>query len=147
MTGSSMDLSRFIEAQAGTFANARAELVAGRKASHWMWYIFPQLGALGHSAMARHYGINSLAEARAYAAQSLLGARLVELTEVVLAHRGRSAHAIFGSPDDLKFRSSMSLFALAAPQEGVFREAIAAFYDGPDARTLQILGESWPPQR
>lgn len=139
-----MDLSRFLEAQKSAFAGARSELVAGTKASHWMWYIFPQLGALGLSGTAKFYGITSLAEARDYVADPVLGLRLVELTRIVLGHRGTSPRAIFGSPDDMKFRSSMTLFALAAPQHAEFRQAIEVFYDGPDQRTLALLGEKWP---
>jgi uncharacterized protein (DUF1810 family) len=135
-----MDLSRFIDAQATAFDRARSELVAGAKVSHWMWYIFPQLTALGRSEVAQFYGIASLAEARSYIAHPVLGARLSELTRIVLGHRGRSALAIFGSPDDLKFRSAMTLFAVAAPEQLEFRWAIAAFYDGPDRRTLDLLG-------
>jgi|SRR5579863_6247130 len=139
-----MDFSRFLDAQNGTFDAARRELLAGAKASHWMWYIFPQLGALGHSATAKHFGLASLAEAREYAAHPVLGPRLIELTGIVLSHSDKSPRAIFGSPDDLKFRSSMTLFALAAPQVPEFRQAIAAFYDGPDRRTLDLLGVAWP---
>ncbi len=139
-----MDFSRFLQAQRSAFDNARNELVAGAKASHWMWYIFPQLRALGHSGTARFYGIGSLAEARQYVAHSVLGPRLIELTQTVLNHRGISPQTIFGSPDDLKFRSSMTLFALAAPQHGEFRQAIAAFYDGPDRQTLDLLDAEWP---
>jgi len=139
-----MDFSRFLDAQSETSDAARRELLAGAKASHWMWYIFPQLGALGHSATARHYGLGSLADASAYVAHPVLGPRLIELTRIVLTHRDRSPRAIFGTPDDMKFRSSMTLFALAAPQHPEFRDAIAAFYDGPDQRTLDLLGVAWP---
>src|SRR4051812_12574295 len=106
------DLERFVTAQASAFATALDELKAGRKRSHWMWFIFPQLRGLGHSPMAQFYGISSLAEARAYLAHPRLGPRLILCTETVLAVEGRSVHAIFGSPDDMKFRSSMILFAL-----------------------------------
>ena len=106
-------LNRFVTAQAPVFAAALDELKAGRKQSHWMWFVFPQLRGLGHSAMAEFYGISSLAEARAYLAHPLLGPRLILCTETVLALQGRSVHAIFGSPDDLKFCSSMTLFAIA----------------------------------
>lgn len=133
-------LSRFVEAQAADFTRARSELTAGTKVSHWIWYIFPQLAALGRSSTAKLYGIASLEEAGRYLAHPVLGPRLVELTQIVLRHRSKSARAIFGSPDDLKFRSSMTLFALAAPEYPEFRQAIAAFYDGPDQITLDLLG-------
>ncbi len=125
------------------FDRARSELIAGTKVSHWMWYIFPQLGALGRSEVAQFYGIAGLAEARSYVAHPVLGARLIELTRIVLGHAGLSARAIFGSPDDMKFRSAMTLFAVAAPERLEFREAIAAFYEGPDRRTLELLGVDW----
>jgi uncharacterized protein (DUF1810 family) len=105
------DLNRFVIAQAPVFAAALDELKAGRKRSHWMWFIFPQLRGLGHSSMAEFYGISSLDEGRAYLAHPLLGPRLILCTETVLALQGRSLHAIFGSPDDMKFRSSMTLFS------------------------------------
>ena len=110
----SFDLERFVTAQAPVFATAPAELQAGEKRSHWMWFVFPQLRGLGHSAMAMRYGIGSLDEARAYLAHPLLGPRLIECTCAVLAIEGRPLHAIFGSPDDVKFCSSMTLFSLAA---------------------------------
>src|SRR3954470_2345249 len=106
------DRERFVTAQAPVFATALAELQAGQKRSHWMWFVFPQLRGLGRSAMARHYGVGSLAEARAYLAHPLLGPRLIECTCAVLAIEGRPLHAIFGSPDDVKFCSSMTLFSL-----------------------------------
>ncbi len=139
-----MNLSRFLEAQTSAFDQARSELAAGAKVSHWIWYIFPQLGALGRSSLARFYGMGSLAEAGQYIAHPVLGPRLVELTQIVLRHRGKSARAIFGSPDDMKFRSSMTLFGLAAPQHAEFQQAIEAFYDGPDQTTLDLLGLDWP---
>ena len=133
-------LDRFVAAQAATFDQARGELVAGAKTSHWMWYIFPQLAALGHSTTAKFYGIASLADARQYLAHPVLGPRLLDLTRIVLTHQGKAARAMFGSPDDMKFRSAMTLFALAAPRHPEFRQAITAFYDGPDQRTLDLLG-------
>lgn len=135
-----LDAARFLAAQGGSFADAKRELEAGRKRSHWMWFVFPQLAALGRSATAKFYGIGTLADAREYARHPVLGARLVEVTGIVLGHRGRSAHEIFGTPDDLKFRSSMTLFAEAVPEQEVFRQAIGVFYDGPDALTLELLG-------
>jgi uncharacterized protein (DUF1810 family) len=137
------DLQRFVTAQALTFEAALAELQAGRKRSHWMWFVFPQMRGLGLSATAQLYGIGSLAEARAYLAHPLLGPRLASATTAVLAVEDRSLSAIFGAPDDMKFRSSMTLFARAAgPSQTVFQDALARYCDGrPDARTLALLGE------
>ena len=119
------DLDRFVAAQEGIYTGALAELRAGRKTGHWMWYVFPQLAGLGRSALSLHYAIGSLDEARAYLAHPLLGPRLIECTRTVLAIEGRSLHAIFGSPDDMKFRSSMTLFSLAADEgDNVFRRAL-----------------------
>jgi uncharacterized protein (DUF1810 family) len=134
-------LDRFVEAQAPVYGDVVAELGAGRKASHWRWFVFPQLTALGRSSTAVRYGIENLDEARAYLAHPLLGARLVECTRLVNAVSGRSAHEIFGSPDDLKFRSSMTLFARADPGQPAFREALANYYGGiEDALTVALLG-------
>jgi uncharacterized protein (DUF1810 family) len=134
------DLQRFVEAQAPVTGAVRAELARGCKASHWMWFVFPQIEGLGHSAMARRYAIASLAEARAYAAHPVLGARLRELTALVLAVEGRSVREIFGTPDDLKFHSSMTLFARAAPDEPLFRQALAKYFAGrEDAATVERL--------
>jgi uncharacterized protein (DUF1810 family) len=134
------DLQRFVAAQAQLIDSVRAELARGRKASHWMWFVFPQIAGLGFSAMARRYAILSLGEARAYATHPLLGTRLKECTGLVLAAAPRSAHAIFGSPDDLKFHSSMTLFARAAPDEPLYRRALAEFFAGrEDAATLERL--------
>ncbi|MEE7491895.1 DUF1810 domain-containing protein [Methylobacterium oryzae CBMB20] len=134
------DLGRFVTAQEGVYPRALAELQAGDKRSHWMWFIFPQIAGLGASPMARRYAIGSLAEAEAYAAHPVLGARLRACTAAVNAVAGRSAHAIFGAPDDLKFRSSMTLFARAAPGEPLFADALARYFDGaPDPRTLAKL--------
>jgi len=135
------DLQRFIDAQAPVFDAACAELRQGRKRGHWMWFVFPQLRGLGRSAMADHYGIGSLAEARAYRAHPLLGARLVQCTRLVLQVHGRSLHAIFGSPDDRKFHSCMTLFARGADGDGAFGDALRQYFDGePDAGTLRLLG-------
>lgn len=118
----------------------RAELRAGRKTTHWMWFVFPQLAALGRSETARFYGIASRAEALAYMQHPVLGARLREVVDLVLGVQGRSLHAIFGSPDDLKFRSSMTLFAAVAAQEPRFRDALERFCGGePDPLTLERL--------
>ena len=119
------------------------ELRAGRKRSHWIWFVFPQLAALGRSATARYYGIASLAEARAYLAHEVLGPRLHECARLVTAVRDRSIGEIFGSPDDLKFRSSMTLFALADPEAPVFRDALRRYFDGePDPLTTDRLSAS-----
>ena len=137
------DLDRFVQAQEPVMAQVRQELAAGRKRSHWMWFVFPQLAGLGHSAMARRYAIASLAEARAYLEHPLLGSRLVGLTELVNQVKGRSIREIFGSPDDLKFHSSMTLFAYARPDVSAFREALDRHFGGVmDNRTLEKLGHS-----
>ena len=133
-------LQRFVDAQDPVIARVIDELARGRKSGHWMWFIFPQIAGLGFSAMAQRYAISSLDEARAYLAHPVLGPRLRQCTELVLAVDGRDAHAIFGSPDDLKFRSSMTLFAKAAPQEILFGRALAKYFGGEgDTRTLEIL--------
>jgi uncharacterized protein (DUF1810 family) len=135
------DLGRFETAQAPVIERVLQELRAGEKRSHWMWFVFPQLAGLGHSPMARRYAIGSLDEARAYLAHGVLGSRLVECTRTVNAVEGRSVHAIFGSPDDMKFRSSMTLFArTAAPDQPVFREALDRYFGGAeDPRTVDLL--------
>ncbi|MEW6437327.1 MAG: DUF1810 domain-containing protein [Pseudomonadota bacterium] len=134
------NLSRFVEAQAPVYAQACAELSAGRKTTHWMWFIFPQIVGLGLSPMARFYAIASAAEARAYLADPLLGARLRHCTDLTLQIDGRSAHDIFGSPDDLKFRSSMTLFAAVASPPLVFDRALEKYFAGAgDPRTRDIL--------
>jgi uncharacterized protein (DUF1810 family) len=133
-------LDRFVQAQDPVLAQVRRELAEGRKRSHWMWFIFPQLRGLGHSAMAQRYGIESLAEARAYLAHPLLGPRLAECAGLVNRVEGRTAHQIFGSPDDLKFHSSMTLFALADPAAPAFRLALDKYFGGePDSATTRLL--------
>ncbi|MFC4169744.1 DUF1810 domain-containing protein [Teichococcus aestuarii] len=134
------DLDRFVQAQAPVIDQVRRELAAGQKRSHWMWFVFPQLRGLGHSGMAQRYGIASLAEARAYLAHPVLGSRLRDCAALMNAVPGRSAHDILGSPDDMKFQSSMTLFAQAAPAEPAFAAALDRFYGGArDARTLAAL--------
>lgn len=136
------DLQRFVDAQARNYDDALAELRAGRKTSHWMWYVFPQVAGLGSSAMAQTYAIGSLAEAQAYLAHPVLGLRLRECLDAVLAVQGRSAHEIFGSPDDLKFRSSLTLFEQAAPENTLFRQGLERYFGGEaDPATLKILGQ------
>ena len=135
------DLERFVTAQEPVIATVRDELRAGRKRSHWMWFVFPQLRGLGTSSMAERFGIASLAEARAYLAHPVLGPRLRECCSLMLEVPGRSANAILGSPDDLKFRSCVTLFSLAQPQEPLFRACLDRFYGGePDPRTLALCG-------
>jgi uncharacterized protein (DUF1810 family) len=137
--GDPFDLQRFVDAQAPVIGQVLEELRAGRKRSHWMWFVFPQLKGLGASAMAQHYGIASLEEAHAYVAHPVLGPRLRECCALMLEVPDRGAHEILGSPDDLKFRSCLTLFALAAPQEPVFEEALQRFYGGePDPRTQAL---------
>lgn len=124
------DLQRFVDAQAPVYEQAVAELRMGRKRTHWMWFVFPQLRGLGFSTTAMRYGIASIDEARAYLAHPVLGPRLVDCTRRVLAVRDRTAHEIFGSPDDTKFRSSMTLFAHADPATPEFRAALDKYYGG-----------------
>jgi len=128
----SFDLHRFLDAQQPVMTAVRRELAAGHKTSHWMWFVFPQLRELGRSEMARCYGIASLAEARAYAAHPVLGGRLRDDTALVVQHEKKGITAIFGTPDDLKFRSCMTLFRAAVPDEAVFERALAAFFGGED---------------
>ncbi len=134
-------LQRFVDAQAGVVEDACAELRAGCKQSHWMWFIFPQLRGLGHSAMAQHYGIASRAEALAYWQHPLLGPRLKHCMQLLLAHEGLSAQDMLGAIDALKLRSCATLFAAVAPDEPVFSQVLARFYGGVgDERTLALLG-------
>jgi uncharacterized protein (DUF1810 family) len=133
------DLQRFIDAQAPVVEDAISELRAGRKRTHWMWFVFPQIAGLGSSAMAVRYAIGSLAEARAYLAHPVLGDRLREMVRLVVAAR-RPLAEVFGHPDDLKFRSCLTLFAAAAPDEAVFSEALRSCHDGgADKSTLEQL--------
>ncbi len=133
------DLARFVEAQRGTYATALAELRRGRKQSHWMWFVFPQIAGLGHSPTARRYAIRSAAEARAYLAHPLLGPRLLETTNVAVAAPG-SAKAVFGGIDAIKLRSSMTLFAAVADDPAPFRAALDRFFGGKDdSATLDLL--------
>ena len=138
------DLERFVTAQNPVFDTALGELRAGRKRSHWMWFVFPQLRGLGRSSMAQYYGIGSLAEARADLAHRVRGPRLDLCTRTVLDIEGKSLHAIFGSPDDMKFRSCATLFAIAAGEgDNPFRRALDRWCDGRlDEQTLTLLGGS-----
>lgn len=134
-------LERFVEAQEPVYEQVCAELRAGRKRSHWMWFIFPQIRGLGQSPTAQFFAIRSRAEAVAYMKHAVLAARLRECTALVNAVEGRGVGEIFGFPDDLKFRSSMTLFAEVAPEEGVFRQALEKYFEGlPDERTVELLG-------
>jgi len=135
------NLERFVTAQAPVFETVLAELRAGRKRSHWMWFVFPQLAGLGRSSTARFYGIGSIDEVRAYLAHPLLGPRLDLSTRIVLASESSSLHAIFGSPDDLKFRPCITLFSRVADDaDNPFRQALDRWCNGqPDAQTLALI--------
>lgn len=133
-------LERFLVAQEPSYRQARAEIASGRKRSHWMWYVFPQIEGLGSSPMARRYAIRSLGEARAYLEHEVLGARLRDCAAALLALSDRTAHDIFGSPDDAKLRSCCTLFAQASPQDSVFHAVLDRYFAGvQDERTLSIL--------
>ena len=133
------DLERFLKAQEPVFRAVLGELARGRKETHWIWFVFPQIAGLGFSAMSQRYAIGSRAEAEAYLAHPILGPRLIECTRLVLAVEGRTIHAILGAPDDTKFRSSMTLFGVVS-NEPVFSEALARYFAGErDGATLDIL--------
>ncbi len=135
------DLGRFISAQESVYGRVLQELKSGRKRTHWMWYIFPQVDGLGYSAISKHYAIKSVEEARAYLNHPVLGARLSECANAVLASEGRSASDIFGYPDDLKLKSSMTLFASIAGPDSIFGRVLDKYFHGErDARTLLLLG-------
>jgi uncharacterized protein (DUF1810 family) len=141
MTADPYDLERFVAAQDPVWDRVRAELARGRKASHWMWFVFPQLAGLGSSSTARAYAVSGLDEAQAYLAHPVLGPRLREAAELAAAVEARTASEVFGYPDDLKLRSSMTLFARAAPQVPVFTAVLDRYFGGdPDPRTLELLG-------
>jgi len=136
------DLDRFVLAQDRVYQAVLCELRAGRKRSHWMWFVFPQLASLGQSSTSRHFGIKDAEEARAYHRHPLLGPRLVDCTSLVLAVQGKSARAIFGYPDDLKLCSCMTLFQAAAPDEPVFGQVLERYYAGQgDVATIRLLGD------
>ena len=135
------DLKRFVRAQDPVYRDIQGELTRGRKQSHWMWFVFPQVAGLGFSAMSQRYAIASRAEAKAYLAHPILGPRLIECTRLVLAIEGRTINAILGAPDDAKFRSSMTLFDTVS-DEPVFDEALAKYFSGErDGATLEILSK------
>ena len=136
------DLTRFLKAQEDSYQTALLEMKAGRKKSHWMWYIFPQIHGLGRSSMAQRYAIRDLAEAKEYIEHPVLGPRLVEISEALLEHEGLDARMIMGQPDDLKLRSCMTLFQLAAPEEPVVGKVLEKYFGGrPDERTIAIIKE------
>jgi uncharacterized protein (DUF1810 family) len=140
----SFDLHRFVEAQETVYGQVLEELSCGRKRTHWMWFVFPQIAGLGFSAMAQRFAIGSRSEAVAYLAHDLLGPRLIECTRLVMAASEKTITDILGSPDDMKFRSCMTLFDAVSQQE-IFAEAVAAFYpDGKDPATLAILDGARP---
>ena len=136
------NLQRFLDAQATDYTQALAEVKAGRKRSHWMWYIFPQVQGLGFSETSRFYGIKDLTEATAYLQHPVLGGRLVSVCEALLALPGSNATSIMGSPDDIKLKSSMTLFAAVPEAPPVFQAVLAKFFGGKhDDKTLQLLGQ------
>lgn len=138
----SRELDRFLEAQSADYSRALTEIRAGRKRSHWMWYVFPQLAGLGFSSTARFYAIKDLAEAKDYLTHPVLGPRLLESMEAVLALEGKTAEEIFGSPDVLKLRSCATLFARVSPPDSVFHRVLGKYYDGiPDEATIRLLAE------
>ena len=141
-SGGRYDLQRFVEAQNPVISQVKQELSAGEKRTHWMWYVFPQVAGLGSSRRAQRYAISSREEAEAYLEHPILGPRLRECTEIVNGVKGRSANDIFGSPDDLKFRSSMTLFDAVADDSTPFRTALEQYFDNdPDQKTLEFLSE------
>lgn len=140
--GDPHDLNRFVDAQAGVYAAALAEIRSGRKRSHWMWFVFPQIAGLGASATSRQYAIRTKAEAEAYLVHPILGPRLKESAEAALGVEGRSAREIFGPPDDLKLRSCATLFAQVSPDGSVFHRLLDRFFAGePDQKTLTLLAQ------
>ncbi len=139
-TPDTYNLQRFVDAQRGVYVQAEAELRAGRKESHWMWYVFPQIQGLGRSSMSQRYAISSLKEAKAYLDHPILGPRLRECTRLVTAVQNRSIEDVFGYPDDLKFHSSMTLFARAADDNQIFTQALSKYFRSEvDARTAEQL--------
>ncbi|MBF8964399.1 DUF1810 domain-containing protein [Pontibacter sp. FD36] len=133
-------LARFLDAQASSYEQALTEIKNGRKRSHWMWFIFPQLQGLGYSETARYYAIKDLEEARLYLQHPVLGQRLVEISKAMLALEGKTANQVLGSPDDLKLRSSMTLFAAVPGADPVFKAVLDKYYSGKeDEKTLQLL--------
>ena len=145
-TGSAFELTRFVEAQDPVYAQVCSELKRGHKTGHWMWFVFPQIAGLGNSEMSRRFAISSVTEARAYMEHAVLGARLKECAELVLKVAGKSAYEIFGTPDDMKFRSCMTLFAVVEKESSVFEDNIRKYFNGDqDRRTLEIFTPHPPP--
>ena len=137
------DLHRFVQAQANAYERALLEVRQGRKRSHWMWYIFPQYDGLGFSQTSKRYAIKSVAEAKAYLSHPVLGPRLLECVEATLSVEGRSAYAIFGTPDDMKLQSCATLFAYVSPGGSVFDQLLDKFFQGErDKKTLRLLKDS-----
>ncbi len=137
------ELQRFIDAQKNTYASAVAELQSGRKCSHWMWYIFPQLSGLGYSETSRRFAIKSINEAQAYWRHSILGTRLIECSQIVFLLPDKSAYEIFGSPDDMKLKSCMTLFEVVTDSGTVFAKILDKYFaQERDKKTLQLLGRS-----
>jgi uncharacterized protein (DUF1810 family) len=141
------EFEHFVQAQSGIYERVLSELSHGRKRSHWMWFVFPQLKGLGYSSTSLKYGIDSLGQAERYLGHGILGPRLTGCTDLVLQARSQTASEIFGYPDDLKFRSSLTLFSLCCPPNSVFSQALDKYFSGePDPKTLQLLGlsvEQW----
>lgn len=143
MIRDSYNLDRFVQAQEGDYKQALAEIRAGRKRSHWMWYVFPQFAGLGSSPTSVRYAIKSREEAAAYVAHPILGPRLVECAQALLEIKDRSAFEVFGSPDDVKLRSSATLFASVSPDESVFHRIIEKYFGGrPDQRTIELMSRA-----
>jgi uncharacterized protein (DUF1810 family) len=143
MSSDPYNLARFLKAQGPVYEGALAEIRAGRKRSHWMWYVFPQVAGLGHSPTSVHYAIGNTEEAEVYLAHPILGPRLIECAEAVLQIKGRSPAEVFGSPDDMKLRSSATLFAAVSPEGSVFHRIIEKHFDDePDARTIELIGKA-----
>ncbi|MBW4488595.1 MAG: DUF1810 domain-containing protein [Trichocoleus desertorum ATA4-8-CV12] len=141
--GEPHDLNRFVKAQEHDYERALSEVKQGRKRSHWMWYIFPQFDGLGFSATSKRYAIKSVAETKAYLNHPILGPRLIESAEAALSVEGRSAHEIFGSPDDMKLQSCATLFAYVSPEGSVFQQLLNKFFNGDrDQKTLELLTNS-----
>lgn len=139
------DLKRFIDAQQTDYATALQEITDGRKKSHWMWYIFPQIAGLGQSETSRHFAIRNRDEAEGFLNHPLLGQRLVEISTALLRHSGRTAYSIFGSPDDMKLKSSMTLFAELKDPNPIFQKVLDQFFNGEkDQLTLEILRRQAP---
>jgi uncharacterized protein (DUF1810 family) len=143
MTPDPYNLTRFVQAQEADYDQALTEIRAGAKRSHWMWYVFPQFVGLGSSPTSRNYAIKSREEAEAYLAHPILGPRLIECAEAALQIEGRSALQIFGSPDDMKLRSSATLFAAVSSGGSVFHRLIDKYFDGKqDVRTLELISQA-----